>query len=594
VAPYSGNSKSYARAGLAMIGLAWSLPFLQPYHRFPLPGFYSEWLAFALGLAGALVLLRKAPSAQIELPAVAIAPLAFAFVLGVQAALGLVIYTEQAWTAALYLLWATLLIVLGRRLRRELGMEEIAATLAWCVLAGGILSAAAGLLQHFQAFAVPAWLVSPKVLPVVYGNLGQSNHFAAYLVIALASALYLYGSGRLAGGWMTACAAAILPPLALSGSRSIWLYVALLAVLAAALWRVNRGLAGRRLGIATICLLPGLGVAHWLVTLSFAAPPPSEPPAVTSVDRIFHVATGAGLRMQLWEGAWRMFLDAPALGVGFGQFAWHHFLQAAGDSSMDPRVYRHAHNLVAHLLAETGLTGALVVAGPLGAWLAELRRIRLDLEWTWLLGLLSLIGMHSLLEFPLWYAYFLGIAALLLGIGSRAGVAVRGSAAARTLLAVVIAWGCFNLAAVLAPYRQFERLFFLPGSAAAAPDERAFGASIRDLYREPALVPYIELAIAFGIRVNPEHLAEKVRLSGRAARFAPVPVVSARYAMLLAMAGEREQALTQLGRTLGAYPAEAPRLVVELERLAQRHPLEFQALLELARSVARAARRSPP
>jgi hypothetical protein len=94
--------------------------------------------------------------------------------------------------------------------------------------------------------------------------------------------------------------------------------------------------------------------------------------------------------------------------------------------------------------------------------------------------------------------------------------------------------------------------------------------------------------------VDEDHLVEKLRLAERAAHFAPVPVVSARYAMLLALAGEREQALTQLGRTLRAYPADAPRLAAELEDLAYRYPLQFRSLLELARGVARVPRRSGP
>jgi hypothetical protein len=47
------------RAAVLLTGLAWTLPFLQPYHRFPLTSFYSEWLAFALGLAAVLPLLRR-------------------------------------------------------------------------------------------------------------------------------------------------------------------------------------------------------------------------------------------------------------------------------------------------------------------------------------------------------------------------------------------------------------------------------------------------------------------------------------------------------------------------------------------------------
>ena len=116
------HSKLFVRASLLLAGLAWTLPFLQPYHRYPLTGFYSEWLAFALGLAAALVLLSRQAWREAELPVVALAPVGFAAVLGVQVALERALYPEQVLTAVLYLLWASLLMLLGSVLRRELGM----------------------------------------------------------------------------------------------------------------------------------------------------------------------------------------------------------------------------------------------------------------------------------------------------------------------------------------------------------------------------------------------------------------------------------------------------------------------------------------
>ena len=56
MASSAGDFKPFARASLILTGLAWTVPFLQPYHRFPLTSFYSEWPAFAFGLAAALLL----------------------------------------------------------------------------------------------------------------------------------------------------------------------------------------------------------------------------------------------------------------------------------------------------------------------------------------------------------------------------------------------------------------------------------------------------------------------------------------------------------------------------------------------------------
>ena len=567
-----------------MIGLAWTVPFLQPFHRFPLVGFYSEWLALALGLAAALALLPRASSGEIEVPAVALAPLALVAVLGVQVALERAVYGEQALIAALYLSWAALLVVLGHHLRRELGMEALAATLAWWSLAGGALGALVGLLQHFSVAVLAGWPVLPKAGPEIYGNLGQANHYATHLSIALAGALYLYGRGRLAGPWLALGFVLLLPPLALSGSRSTWIYVAL-PLLFAFLARGGGAGGTRSVRIAALCLPPAFLAAHWLVSLSFSAPSPSSAPAATSGDRLFHMATGMEVRLQLWTTAWQMFLDAPLLGAGIGQFTWSHFLRAAGDVSLDPHLYMHAHNLVLHLMAEMGAIGALIVIGALVAWTVSLRHEPPGMEWQWLVTVLSMIGIHSLLEFPLWYAYFLGMAALLLGAGTRHLFAWRLSGAIRAIAAVGIVAGFVNLAAVMTAYREFERLVFLPEARAARPgDDAAFGSAIAGLYREPFLVPYIELAVAYSVEVNEDRLADKLALVERATHFAPVAIVAYRYATLLAMAGEREKALEQLDRALRIYPQTGSRTLAQLHELARRDPARFLPLLELATS----------
>src|SRR6185503_17545421 len=154
------------------------------------------------------------------------------------------------------------------------------------------------------------------------------------------------------------------------------------------------------------------------------------------------------------------------LGAGLGQFAWEHFLNQVNGATAAPGVFNHAHNIVVHLLAETGLAGALIACGAVLAWIAGLRRAKLDAEWWWLLALLAVIGIHSMLEHPLWYAYFLGMASLLLGLGSERHIGVTHGGAARAATALIIFLGCVNLGAVLPPYRDFERLVF---GAAPAP-----------------------------------------------------------------------------------------------------------------------------
>jgi len=576
---------NFLRASVLLIGLAWTLPFLQPWHRFPLTAFYSEWLAFALGLAAALPLLRREPWRDARVPMIALAPLGLAVVLAVQVALDRVPYAEQALTAGLYLLWAALLAVLGHALGRRLTLDSIARTLAWFLLAGGLLNVLIGLVQHYHVSTPFNFLVARKAWPMIYGNLGQPNHYAAYVTLSLASVAYLYCRGSLQAALATVCAALFLVVLALAGSRSPWLYLGTLIVLALLLHRLQRDDASRRLAVFACWLLPGFIAAHWLVTLPFMVPE-EGPQMMTSAERLFQMASGIEPRLQLWGEAWDMFLSAPLLGAGLGQFAWHHFLhQAATGAASAPGVYNHSHNVVMQLLAETGVLGASVIVGAVLLWLTDLRRAKFGLEAWWLLALLSVIGIHSLLEYPLWYAYFLGMAALLLGLGAERVFVLRLARAVHAVVALGIIAGWLNLIGVLSPYREFERLVFSSEHRSPpAVEERDFARALTNVHREPLLVPYVELAVAYGITANKEKLTEKLELTTRAMHFAPVDVVVYRQALLLALAGSAEAAREQLGRSLRVYPNERAAVVAELQNLARRYPVELTPLLELATS----------
>ena len=576
------TSERVAQASLILTGLMFVVPFLQPYHSFPLTAFYSEWLAFALGLAAALLLLQRAPWRDATLPAVSLVAPALALLLGLQVALGRVPYPEQALTATLYLLWAALLMLLAHVLRRELGMTAVATALAWFALGGGLLGALAGLLQHYQISVPLEFMVTRKAAAGVYGNLGQANHYAAHVILALGSAAYLHCRGSLRGAWAAACAVPLLFVLALSGSRSPWIYLTALAVLAFLLHSHRRGADSFKLSAVVFWLLLGFIAAQWVAGLPFLAPEQGAP--VTSGQRLFAEAAGIEARLQLWHEAWRMFLAAPVLGAGFGQFAWHHFeFTAAGGASAAPGAFNHAHNIVLQLMAETGGIGALAVVGAVLAWLADLRRARFDPERWWMLALLAVIGIHSLLEFPLWYAYFLGVTALLLGLGAERVFALRYAAAARVTAALFLLVGGFNLVSVLPHYREFERLVFAPEPRGAPPQgEKLFAEAIERLHREPLLTPYVELAVAYGITGTDERLREKLELNSRAMRFAPADVVVFRQAQLLALAGEREAALHRLDQAARVYPGQLPEVIKELAKLAGQRPAEFAPLLKSA------------
>jgi O-antigen ligase len=599
VAPLAANSKPYARASLFLVGLAWVLPFLQPYHALPLGSFYNEWLAFVLGLAAASLLIARRHTSDFPVPLVAIAPLGLLLVYLAQLAVGRILYPEQVLTAALYLLWAALLVGLGAALRRDFELREVAVVLSWCLVAGGVLSALAGVLQYYSVRGPFELLVAPSASRV-HGNLGQANNLADYLALSLAALAYLFSLGRAGIAFSAAVAGTILYTLALSGSRASWLYLAWIAALAVVLCLVARPARhGRLLGFS-LALLAGFLAINWMLqspALQALATLPTATPGARLLDSAADVAVagtvagdpGFATRLRVMRAAWSIFIGAPMLGVGLGQFAWHQFESVArtgysASEALTDHYFDHAHNIVLYLLAETGLAGALVVLVPLLAWFAGFRRQPLDVERWWLLALAGVIAIHSLLEYPLWYSYFLGIAAVLLGLGAVHLVRVRMKASESLVVGLALGLGWLNVITMLHSYRGFERLLH----RAAVRDTTLgpeFQASLAPLLREPVLRLHVERALAGSMSISPDRLQDKLEVNTRAMRITPSPFTVYRQVFLLALSGRHQDAAQLLDQAGRVYPGRLAEVNNALVQLSEKYPESFLPLLRRSPGV---------
>jgi len=580
-APAGAPRLTAAHFSLAAIGLMWTMPFLQPFHRFPLTSFYSEWLALMLGLLALVLLARRSFWRAARLPVVALPLLGFIAVLGIQHALGRVAYGGQVLAAGLYVAWAALLVILAGGLRREINLDGIATVLAWFLAVGGALVALFALLQHYQISDLPHTLIVPKGSGRVYGNLAQANHFANYSTLALVSLAYLYAGGRMHSAAVAAGAAPLIFVIGLSGSRSALLFLAFMLVLAL-LYAWRRGAGGKRLAGCVVLYVAGFVLAQWLATMPWLE---SSGGTETVSQRLIggeggSGATGIALRLQIASEAWEMFLQAPFLGVGWGQFPWHDFeYRALHGHTLNSWPFNHAHNIVLHLLAETGLAGTLLVASAALVWLMGLRRATIDLPHWWLLALVGVIAVHSLLEHPLWFAYFLGIAAVALGLLSESNLTVRLERAGPPLVMLLLAVGALYAVSVLQNYRDFERLF---ATGAVQPGTGEFASVASRAHREPLLTPYAELAIATAMALDRERLREKREINGRVMRFAPIAGVVYRQAILLALEGDLESAERQLVRASRVYPDELPTAIKIMGEEVAKHPAELAPLIKSA------------
>ncbi len=578
------------------------LPFLNPYHFFPLTNFYTEWLALALGLAALLPLSVKRFWDEVEIPTLALWLLGFAAVLPLQLVWLDIAYPELSLLGALYVIWAAWLVWLGRVLAKSCGMHALAVWLAAMLVLGGLLNAGAAVLQFYAIDS----LLGPVIASLgattggAYGNFGQNNHFADYVTLALISVLYLQIKRQLSWHAAAACAGIFLYVLSLSGSRATWLY--LLAGLALSLWFRSRSPepALRRAAVVVALLLPLFGLMQYAMDHYGLAIRPALPGAagapVTPFDRIVaELASGAlagpmvGTRIYMWHQALLMWSRAPLLGVGFGQYGGAFLEQAAELSRYHiPNYDRNSHNALIQLLAETGVVGAGLVCAGLAGWLLGLRRrISATAESWWMLCLLSVLFVHSMLEYPLWHANFLGLAAILLGMGSERCIRLHLTALSRFSFPLMVMVGFFALGSVLQAYRDLELAMYprvLPKNREEIVERSE---TLLRLHRDTLLAPYVELTYASIIVADRNNLQDKLALNRRVLRILPVPELTYLQVTLLGLNGERDAALLQLDRAVAMFPYRLKDYVPSIEKAAQREPGALREIAEKAREKLR-------
>lgn len=561
----------------ATVALMLCLPFVLPLNTLPVPTFYQEWGAAALGCAAFIALLLPRTAGLIEIPRITLLPIIVLVLLLIQIAQGRLVYWQQGAMAAMYLLWSIAMMCVGRTLRSRLGWENFCATGAWAVLFGALAATVLGLAQ--LAGSDLGGLVVSMIGPRVHANLGQSNHFAAYLSLGLLSAMYLAALGRMPWHATAGLITLILALANFSGSRSVWLY--LFSALILGVW-TYLGARSRQSSTLLAWTVAGIAVLLAVQLISSSVLQDSALLQTSIGVRTLANDTGTSPRQVIWLASVLMFKSAVYSGVGFGGFGSNYFLSANQlPEGVPEEITDNAHNLPLHLLAEFGLPGGIVLIGAGLIWGVSLCRKRATLQLWWLASLVAIMSLHSLLEYPLWYTYFLGPFALLLGAGDDSSWSVSLASASRLMVAglcLVVVW---TLASVFYDYRAVQRL---GGSVGAGKNgEQLRDESIR-VAGSSLFVSFLELGLSRTIVVNQHNLDAKLELNGRVLQAYPTADVAFRQSALHALAGDLASAYREWNHAVSAYPSEEAGQIEALELLASRGETLLAPLVEYAAS----------
>lgn len=443
---------------------------------------------------------------------------------------------------------------------RRLLTAELTAT-TW-VLAAGI-SAAIGLLQYFgQAHAFGSW-ISQTNPGEAFGNLRQRNQFATLTsigLIALLGLLARQGSEWRVPGWAYLAMVLLALGNAASSSRTglfQWLLILLLAG-----WWARPTLRGQR----------GLGVFAAQALLAYVIAVLALPwllmalTGLTSGGLFGRLAEGPGCgnRWVLWSNVLVLIAQKGWLGWGWGELANAHFVTLySGERFCD--ILDNAHNLPLHLAVELGVPFATVVCSVGLWWVARAKPWRetdptRQLAW----GVLAVIGLHSLLEYPLWYGPFqmaVGLCVWLLwstqAPTSRMVAQVR--PARRTgpfqgASSAIIAFTATLLVATLTfaawDYWRVSQLYLPQADRATAYREGTLD-KVRDSWLFQNQVQFAELTTT---PLTAENAAQLNAMAKQLLHFSPEPRVVEKLIESAVMLGRTDEAFFYLQRFQVAFP----------------------------------------
>ena len=100
-----------AHISLVLVGLMWVLPFLYPYHAYPITTFYQEWLTALLGVLALPLLLTSRFWQAPQVPGIVLLPIGMMMLLLLQFIAGQVEHFDQVLLLSLYFLFAALLMM---------------------------------------------------------------------------------------------------------------------------------------------------------------------------------------------------------------------------------------------------------------------------------------------------------------------------------------------------------------------------------------------------------------------------------------------------------------------------------------------------
>ena len=422
---------------------------LLPNHYYPWANFNQEFLSYLglLLLAAGLVTARKsisAPQTSLIVATVSLLPL-------LQYAFGVIFFWGDAFLTFGYIAGLALTITIGYNWQQQIAskasqlIDPLNALMGY-LLAAAVLSTGIAIYQWLDLSNLGYLIVDigPGVTPG--GNLSQRNNFGSLASLGIVAAFYFRQRKILSLPTLILLAALLILGLAICQSRTPWL-IGLCSIV----WIFTQRKTLSNSGQILISLL-ALILFYLLLTL-FVLPILADGLLLSHDSYLRSAAIGG--RGVLWPSLLSAVFSGGWFGYGWGQVAVAQM--AIGDHFENSTFTEYSHNLFLDLLIWNGPVLGLILIAMILSWAyRQVKNCRCE-NHVFVLWAIGALAVHSMLEYPFAYAYFLLPVGLLIGAAESFSDARRWSIKRPRLVSIpLLAIFSFVLVLVFRDYQIAE------------------------------------------------------------------------------------------------------------------------------------------
>lgn len=369
-----------------------------------LPNHYPPWTAFhadawmAVSLVPLLVISVFLSNEPVDWPDLSLIALVIVGIAWIQFSIGILSFAQQIWMCTAYLMGFSLAVVVGYR---------------WEKYQSGVLPEI-----FFFAFVVASfvsvWLQWSNWLRILdnevtdiwsmglsgnrpYANLGQPNNLATLLLLGILGCTWAFNARYIRGSVALLATCFLLTGLALTQSRT-GLLSATFLLLTSWYWRhlwtkrhlhiFASALYGFLLGLPTLL--------KWLHSTLF----------IGEDVNLHRVVQQNELRLEAWKLFIHAALERPWFGFGLAEVE-HAQLVIAETLPGLGVTFGYTHNLFLDFVIWLGIPLGLLFSCYIFWWAWRASVAIKQAHHVIIFSAIAVVGIHAMVEFPLYYAYFL-------------------------------------------------------------------------------------------------------------------------------------------------------------------------------------------